>query len=476
MEGWFVGCASAESKNNPKGHHRSTRKNYAIKIVPGGALLEETTAAQQNADGANKLLWIDGYPMNLNKKTKFFAYQAPAFFNIRLKQIDMVQVHAYSHKSHSNISFSDKLLKPGTWITYQAFLKSNRTITATQLGLWPDFVGIDEKKFLRLFASEIEAPNYEKHIAGSIQYKHGDAIKILPEQHVQEYISQLGTELLPQYQKQLAADDPTKIDFRFYVVYPFTDTPGNHFVEIDGAPPKFGFFARSHITYNSPQRNTRVQDVISMPNGVIIIPDITLVRMHSRAQLAALLSYAVTSVVQRQAYIAWRNVTSPRARRFNIHPSYIYAFSYWQNEQALRIGIRQMYLAGYDIREAPFAWAVAQGKPVQNPIINSKHPDQEIPWYAAYAFNYISHYYQDVDYSKLKRGEREYQHFLQELYKADPSLPRPQTQLKPQASTRPQAAAQPAPQSSPAAPTASASPAASPVAPSSATPATTQAH
>ena len=130
-----------------------------------------------------------------------------------------------------------------------------------------------------------------------------------------------------------------------------------------------------------------------------------------------------------------------------------------------------MYLAGYDIREAPFAWAVAQGKPVNNPMIGPDHQNliiphrnPSIPWYAAYAFNYISHYYSDVDYSKLKRGEREYQQFLQELYKADPSLPRPQ------------AAAQPAPQSSPAAPTASAPPAASPVAPSSATLATTQAH
>ncbi len=96
------------------------------------------------------------------------------------------------------------------------------------------------------------------------------------------------------------------------------------------------------------------------------------------------------------------------------------AFLTRQNEQALRIGIRQMYLAGYDIREAPFAWAVAQGKPVNNPVINSKDPDKEIPWYAAYAFNYISQYYKDVDYSKLKRGRKEYQQFLQELRKADP--------------------------------------------------------
>ena len=77
-------------------------------------------------------------------------------------------------------------------------------------------------------------------------------------------------------------------------------------------------------------------------------------------------------------------------------------------------------MAGYDIREAPFAWAVAQGMSVNNPVINSKDPDKEIPWYAAYAFNYISQYYKDVDYSKLKRGRKEYQQFLEELRKADP--------------------------------------------------------
>ena len=80
-----------------------------------------------------------------------------------------------------------------------------------------------------------------------------------------------------------------------------------------------------------------------------------------------------------------------------------------------------MYLAGYDIREAPYAWAVAQGTPVNNPVMNSKHPDQETPWYAAYAFDYISQYYKDVDYSKLKRGDAEYAEFLGELRKADPA-------------------------------------------------------
>ena len=49
-------------------------------------------------------------------------------------------------------------------------------------------------------------------------------------------------------------------------------------------------------------------------------------------------------------------------------------------------------------------------------------PDyRHMPWYATYAFNCISQLYPDVDYSKLKRGEREYQQFKEQLRKADPA-------------------------------------------------------
>ena len=42
-----------------------------------------------------------------------------------------------------------------------------------------------------------------------------------------------------------------------------------------------------------------------------------------------------------------------------------------------------------------------------------------IPWETAYAFDYISKFYSDVDYSRLKRGEKEYAQFLDALRKAD---------------------------------------------------------
>jgi hypothetical protein len=86
----------------------------------------------------------------------------------------------------------------------------------------------------------------------------------------------------------------------------------------------------------------------------------------------------------------------------------------------MRLGIRDMYLAGYDIREAPFAWIDERGQQVSNPVINASNPDDRFAWYSAYAFTCIRRYYPNVDYSKLKRGDAEYAAFLQELRKADP--------------------------------------------------------
>ncbi len=168
------------------------------------------------------------------------------------------------------------------------------------------------------------------------------------------------------------------------------------------------------------------EGVVALPNGPILVPESTLAGINNEAQVASILSYAITSVLQKHSYIT-RYARPSNVVDFPSMDFSPFVLDLSKSEQSLRIGIRQMYLAGYDIREAPFAGAGAQGKPVNNPVIDSKHPDKEIPWYAAYAFNYISQYYKDVDYSKLKRGRADYQQFLKGLYKADPSLPRPKS-------------------------------------------------
>ena len=169
---------------------------------------------------------------------------------------------------------------------------------------------------------------------------------------------------------------------------------------------------------------------VAFPNGVILVPDYMLAKIGNEAQLAAILSDLITTVLQKQGYIGrdartdmgtWSDFANFANSGTGNSPLYDPSdfFPLLRNEQTLRIGIRQMYLAGYDIREAPTAWAAAAGEPT-NPFTKTKRRPAPIPWYTSYSFDYISRFFSDVDYAKLKLGEKVYAQFLDELRKADP--------------------------------------------------------
>ncbi len=393
-----------------------------------GVILEETSNFIVGEHGVGGYAWMDGYPIGITSKTRFIKEDNHTRFSFGY---NFSYIGSKPKPGHGHlIKLPPAQLKANTCVVFHATRDTNRKFRATSVQFWRNRVDSRERRYNERFNPVIVPTDYRKKLPGFIQFTGAPPIEILPEKNIQQFIEELGWSLVPAYQKNLIDSDETKIHFRFYVVKDFKSRLGRYFVETRGYMPKYQLLywnSASKEFYTRPKVDEVVTQVVSSPSGVIMVPDVSLIGMKNEAQLAAMISTAIASVIQRQSYHG-----DPRFFA-------TYAFNDpgmngpWQTQQALRIGIRQMYLAGYDIREAPFAWAVAQGKPVQNPIINSKHPDKEIPWYAAYAFNYISQYYRDVDYSKLKRGEREYQQFLQELYKADPSLPRPKAQLEPQA-------------------------------------------
>ncbi len=381
-------------------------------VLTSGAVLEEAPKVWPSTQGWNGILWLDGYPLSVTPQTDFLAAPATTVLRywIPLRTLILYITHSHLHHTSTVPHFSADLLRENTCSTYHAMRLADGSLNASQLRLGPNQVESKEEKYLNKYAAVIRPPNYARGIPGGITFKpmylsRTKTVEIIPAIQLQEWVSKLGTNMVPQYQRNLPDANLTKVDFHFYVVHNFGSTLNAYLGLINVGGPDY------------------MNVVVAMPNGIILVPDTTLASLDNKAQVATLLSYAITSVLQKQSYIAWPYVMAARAGEGQ--RVYTHSFLLWQTEQKLRIGIRQMYLAGYDIREAPFAWAVAQGEPVSNPVINSKHPDKEIPWYAAYAFNYISQYYKDVDYSKLKRGRREYQQFLQELYKADPSLPQP---------------------------------------------------
>ncbi|MHB1939169.1 MAG: M48 family metalloprotease, partial [Acidobacteriaceae bacterium] len=253
----------------------------------------------------------------------------------------------------------------------------------------------------------------------TLQLGYGEPVSTVQSKRVQEYVSELGMGLVRQAQAKLPNSSTPKILFRFYVVQSSKALSRKKFSTIDGALPyNISDYGRGEYVYRKPTYYRLAEDnTIALQNGIILIPDRALARLQNHAQLAALLAYSIASILQDNILETALVVESTSPDAMN----YRFGEALRLNQQVLRLGIQLMYQSGYDIREAPFAWTVAQAEPVNNPVINTWHPDRKIPWYAAYAFIYISHHYQNVDYTKLQRGEKEYRQFLKDLYKSDPA-------------------------------------------------------
>jgi hypothetical protein len=386
-------------------------ETLARKEVEGGGLLEEPDALKQQTSNSNENIWINGYPIKITPQTELLTAPANTDFRYRLYWRSPMQIQAKFHSPEIKGPPSVKIPTANDWIIYHGKRDADGTTTAYKVRIWPNSASLYDVDYPQHFIAHLNYADYREQIPDALQYRGAEPIQIIQDQFIQKWVTKIGNDIIPSYQRSLPKSDATKVNFRFYVVRPFGIMPGFKFVDTDGDVSVYRF--SSHNVYPIPLLVGVINHVVAMPDGVILVPTTVLANLNTDAQLAALLSFSTASILQAQT----RHVNS-----VNPDSLFFYRFLVSLTEQKLRVGIRQLYLAGYDIREAPFAWAVAQGKPVNNPVIDSRHPDKKIPWYAAYAFNYISQYYKDVDYSKLKRGEAEYREFLKELYKADPTL------------------------------------------------------
>lgn len=269
--------------------------------------------------------------------------------------------------------------------------------------------------------------SYDTTVPKTLRLGYGEPVSTVQSRRVQEYVSELGMGLVRQAQAKLPNSSTPKILFRFYVVQSSKALSRKKFSTIDGALPyNISDYGRAEYVYRKPTYYRLAEDnTIALQNGIILIPDRALARLQNQAQLAALLAYSIASILQDNILETALVVESTSPNAMN----YRFGEALRLNQQVLRLGIHLMYQSGYDIREAPFAWTVAQAKPVNNPVINTWHPDRKIPWYAAYAFIYMSHRYPGADYSKLKCGHAEYQQFIDEVYAADPTLQASKAQI-----------------------------------------------
>ncbi len=166
----------------------------------------------------------------------------------------------------------------------------------------------------------------------------------------QERIETIGEKLVPGWERNLAASDPSRIDFRFQLT--------------DGK---------------------RYPYVLSLPSGIILVPHEAVERMENDSQLAGILADAIACVLEKQTYLMRMASTAITAGNVASWaelapviggPASVAALGAWGGQKAMirkeehqsgRVGLDLMHDAGYDVDEAPMAWwllASKKAKPV----------------------------------------------------------------------------------------------------------------
>lgn len=340
--------------------------------IEDAGLVEEMPALHREGNGAAGTLWVEGYPLKVTPRTKLLSDDGKAI------SIDQIRTN--------------------TWAFFQGKWLPDHSIEALSIHFSPNTITPDEVKF-----RDKSKPKVVRQKPGKVKGLFEWTSMSIPNKAVQDYVTKVGESLVPQYQKDLPASDPSKIKFRFYVI-------------------------------RKPSRwKAVINDCMSSADGIVIIPDSVLAVLDNEAQLAALLSNCIAGTLDKQIYVhRGRLKTQAALGLVAYYPLWglpigigdaVAEHKLWleMNERASRIGLGYMLHAGYDIREAPFAWRVAANKRVKNPWQEGNLP----PALTRSIMGDLYFDYGSADYSRLKTGREAYQKMLTELRAAVPKLPKP---------------------------------------------------
>ena len=317
--------------------------------VSGTAVIDAVLPVPRGTPATDHLVRADGYAIRITRATKL-KYAKP--------------LHSAADL-HTNV-----------WITYEGMLERDGSVHATKVLLAPNVIS-------RTLDKEREAWEYDPAAVPASTHQ-SDADKILrgvnpadyppyKDAAMQERIDFIGATLVPKYQFEFPFTEPTRIDFRFYLV----DAP-------------------------------KWRDVAVLPNGIILVPYQLVKRLQNDSQVAALLADKMACLLEKQpvplpasnselvagAAVDAAEFVAPLgglAIGGATLPAGIYgAKQYHRNlQQRERVSLALLHDAGYDLLQAPIAfWLIAPKDP--KPI--SEVP---IPQQSAYLYEMIGQLWPD---------------------------------------------------------------------------------
>ena len=274
---------------------------YTVRIIQShsthkwrsGALLEERPQISRTEKGWGGTLWLDGYPMSVTPDMDILTASTGTQMSYRHFELSGSPRMGAVLAPLPLPKISASLWQPNTWATYRGAGMVNGRVLLYRIRLWPNQINTSEQQFWTKFTPAIHEPDYRNHIPGTVKSPHTNAdkiLRILPDQNVQDFVSKLGTSLIPQYQKDLPESDATKVHFRFYIVQTVGTTFNDEMRNSDGLSVLL--------------RPSWDEAVVALPSGQIFVPENMLADVDNEAELAAIFSHAITSVLQKHSYIA----------------------------------------------------------------------------------------------------------------------------------------------------------------------------
>jgi len=221
---------------------------------------------------------------------------------------------------------------PGEWIEYKGTLSSSGVLLAASAKFTVNYVTTNELALQRreeFDPSAVPASKKQGPLGVALIGINPRKLPSYNDPGMQARVDEIGSRLIPAYQRALPDGDVRKIAFRFQLV----DSP-------------------------------LMRDALTLSNGMILVPRQVVERMQNDSQLATVLADNIACVLERQEYrlSPLSGVTSAAvfalevSDPFGLGAAEAAKMQTYALNQSGRVSLTLLHDAGYNISQAPLAW------------------------------------------------------------------------------------------------------------------------
>lgn len=350
-------------------------------VIEGDGLVESTTNLSRNGEKWSGTVVAAGETVALTKDTLVTIKQT------RTERKELQK--SISANDLLGAAITPEQIGANTFANYQGTRQLDGTVLAKKVEFERDYVADEEQYNWKLNAAHVDYSNSQTG-AGTLTVGETE-YTLFPCPVAQEYLTRIGTSLIPDQQRDLPDKSPGKIQFRFFLI------------------------------------DTDTVEAGSYPNGIVVVSAHVFDDLDDEAQLAFMLAHDMARATEKQGWRVYHYhraellavaAASGAASPFTFGGTSVLAALAEKGEmqnlqrdldaQADRVGLEYMQAAGYDPREAAETWrSIARDRKERANRLFWGHHDFNLPR-RSYLEAYLQVKYGDKDFSTLKKDSPEF--------------------------------------------------------------------